>query len=677
MFASIRSEAQRQDSLIDENLRISQRLENLTEDNGDMEIEDDHYFQRMSDLQHDPIDLNTATENELSEFLILSPLQINSLLTYRSVMGKFIDIYELQAVPGWSIHLIEKIRPYITISTAGNSESFKDRFTKGHGIFLTRGGQILKKAKGYIFDSNHVRSYNGNGAALFCRYSYAYKTLLAYGISAVKKPGEQLFSGAQKSGFDFYSAHIFFRKIGMVKSLALGDFVVNMGQGLIQWQSGLAAKKGSEVLHIKRQEEILRPYNSAGKINFHRGAGITLHKKYIELTAFVSMRKLDAVLVVDSISGTNYVTSLNTSGNHRTLSEIKNQNKQDQLAFGGNINYSNTHSHIGINSIQYFFKWPFKKRNELYNKYALAGKTLGDYSVDYSYTFKNVHLFGEVAMDNGMATALMTGLLMSVDKNVSLSFVYRKISEKYQSLYSSSFTENSVPNNETGFFGGVSISHSEILKIEAYYDLFSSPWLKYRTDAPSRGNDGLVQITYTPNKRVEVYMRYRIRKKPLNDSAGTHVLNDVELHTTRDWRIEMKIKLNALFSLRARVALNWYDRGKADSENGYLFYTDIQYTPHAGRTSGNAGYEYFETGGYNSRFYTYQHDVSFNYSAPLSYGKGYQYYFNLKYLLLKHFTLNAKISQTTYPGKASIGTGPDAINGNFKPEFKIQLYITL
>ena len=42
----------------------------------------------------------------------------------------------------------------------------------------------------------------------------------------------------------FYSAHFFLRKAGIIKDLALGDFTVSMGQGLILWQ-GMATGKGS------------------------------------------------------------------------------------------------------------------------------------------------------------------------------------------------------------------------------------------------------------------------------------------------------------------------------------------------------------------------------------------------------------------------------------------------
>lgn len=53
---------------------------------------------------------------------------------------------------------------------------------------------------------------------------------------------ENPFKGRQKAGFDFYSVHLFARRLGIIQSLAIGDFTVNLGQGLIQWQS-LAFKK--------------------------------------------------------------------------------------------------------------------------------------------------------------------------------------------------------------------------------------------------------------------------------------------------------------------------------------------------------------------------------------------------------------------------------------------------
>ena len=58
-----------------------------------------------------PLNLNTAGEDDLKGLKILSPLHIQNLISYRLLLGKFIDVYELQAVPGWDVSLLQKIKP--------------------------------------------------------------------------------------------------------------------------------------------------------------------------------------------------------------------------------------------------------------------------------------------------------------------------------------------------------------------------------------------------------------------------------------------------------------------------------------------------------------------------------------------------------------------------------------
>ncbi|MBK7884354.1 MAG: helix-hairpin-helix domain-containing protein [Chitinophagaceae bacterium] len=257
-----------------------QQIENLTENTEDAEIEDDSYILQMQEYIKHPINLNAASDTELKE-LRINPVQIQSLLNYRSVFGKFINIYELQAIPLWDIDLIQKIRPYVTVSSDMNlSSSIGERLKNGQHSFLARVSQVVEKSRGYLIDPNTSSNsyYQGSPQRLLVRYRYTYKNLLQYGFVGEKDAGEQFFKGTQKQGFDFYSAHLFVRDIGIVKSLALGDYTVNMGQGLIQWQS-LAFKKSPDVSNVKRQAAVLRPYNSAGEYNFHRGIGITFRKK--------------------------------------------------------------------------------------------------------------------------------------------------------------------------------------------------------------------------------------------------------------------------------------------------------------------------------------------------------------------------------------------------------------
>lgn len=652
---------------------IEQQLENLTQSSDDATTEDDSYLQDLVQFIKDPINLNEADEGQLQELKILSPIQISSFILYRKLLGTFISIYELQAVPDWDLDLIKRLRPYVTVSTKVDVfKSIGSRLKNGSNTLLLRDIQTLEKSKGYLLDSSNATNfYPGSSQHVLIRYKYRFKNLLQFGVTAEKDAGEQFFKGAQKNGFDFYSAHFFVRNLGIIKSLAIGDFTISMGQGLTQWGS-LAFKKGADVLNIKRQSDVLRPYNSAGEIAFNRGLGITLQKNNWEASGFASYRKVDANFNADTLNFEDFVSSLQTSGYHRTTSEVADKNSQGQLTLGGNIAYSTDRLHVGVNAVHYNFEHTITKPVYLYNIYALSGKTAGNYSVDYSYTYKNMHFFGEVATDEDLDKAVIDGLLISVDSHVDMSFLYRKISRGYQSLYTNAFTENTYPTNESGFYTGISIAPVSYLRINAYADFYHFPWLKYRVDAPSSGSDYLLQLTYTPNKQVEIYARYHTEKKAINYNPGNAALNPVIAQPKHDIRMQFSYKLNTEFTFRSRVELSWFDKKAEDAENGFLIYTDILYKPIFKSFSGNIRLQYFETDGYNSRLYAYENDILYGYSIPVFFDKGYRYYVNINYDVNKKLSVWGRFAETIYPDKNVIGSGLDLITGNTKSELTLQ-----
>ncbi len=652
---------------------IQQQLENLTESNDDLIPQDDSYLQNLAHFTKEPINLNSADAGELQELQLLTPVQISNLITYRKLLGNFLSIYELQAIPDWDLTVIRRIRPYIIVTAnADVINNLKSRFGHGQNALLVRSIETLEKSKGYqLKGSGAANFYPGSAQHFFLRYKYTFKNLLQYGITADKDAGEQFFKGSQKSGFDFYSAHLYVRNLGIIKSLALGDFTVNMGQGLTQW-GGLAFNKGAEILNIKRQSDVLRPYNSSGEIFFNRGAGITLQKHNWEATAFASFRKMDANLHVDTLGFQDYVSSLQTSGYHRTPGEVADKGTQGQTTLGGNLNYNNNKLQIGINAVHYTFQHYITKAAYLYNAYSLSGKTLGNYSIDYSYTYQNMHFFGEAATDNHLNKAFINGLLISLDQHVDMSFLYRNISKGYQSLYSNAFTEGTYPNNESGFYSGITITPVEVIRIDAYADFYKFPWLKYRVDAPSSGNDYLLQLTYKPNKQAEVHIRYRAEKKAINYNPDLLALNPVVMQPRQGLRSQFSYRLTNAVTLRSRAEMNWYDRHGPAAESGFLFYTDILYKPFHNAFSGNVRLQYFETDGYNSRMYAFEDDVLYAYSIPVFFGKGYRYYTNVNYDLNKKFFFWVRFAQTIYSNINTIGSGLDMIKGNTKSEITVQ-----
>jgi hypothetical protein len=647
-----------------------QQLENLT-DIDQNETEDDSYLQQLEHFKRYPLNLNEADANELKELIFLTDLQIDNLLSYRNLLGKFISIYELQSIPSWDITTIKKILPYIAVgSPVSIAENIGERLKNGDRGLLLRSSMILEKSEGF-HQSTPGTKYLGGRERIFLRYRYKYKNLLQYGVVADKDAGEQFLKGPQKYGFDFYSFHIFARSIGKIQALALGDFTINMGQGLIQWQS-LAFKKSSEVMGVKRQSAILRPYNSSGEFYFSRGAGVTMQFGKIEATAFASIRKLSANFVVDTVNNEDFISSFLNSGYHRTKNENDDRNNLRQLSFGGNITYRQKNWHVGLNSVMYNFSFPVQKRDEPYNLFAISGKSWGNFSIDYSYTLRNLHFFGEAAADKNLNKAFVNGLLISVDPRVDFSVVQRTISKEYQAVYGNAFTENTYPTNENGLYAGISIRPFSGWRLDAYADFYKFPWLKYLVDAPSYGKDVLAQLTYTPNKQLEIYSRFRNEAKQSNQSDNATVTNFLVLIPKQSWRTQWNYKPDRTLTFRNRIELLWYDKKGVNKENGFLSFFDFIYKPLLKPYSGNIRLQYFETGGYNSRIYAYENDVFYSYSIPAFFDQGYRYYININYDLKRDLSIWLRWAQTIYRDKTAIGSGLDEIPGSHRSEIKLQ-----
>lgn len=662
----------------------AQQLEGFAQ-SSDPETADDSYLQQLEHYKDHPLNMNTATEEDLAALNLLTGLQVQQFITYRKLLGRLVNLYELQAIPAWDIGTIKNLLPFVTVDDDNSlAAKLRDRWRGGNSVTILRYGRVLEKSKGYNKpDTGQTGYYLGSRDKIFFRYTYRYKQLLQYGLLGDKDAGEQFFKGHQRFGFDFYSFHLFARQLGIIKALALGDFTVNFGQGLIQWQS-LAFKKNADALAIKRQAATIRPYNSAGEYNFHRGIGITLQKENWEATLFASYRKLTANTVPDTSFADGAVSSFSTSGYHRTPAENEDRNSVQQTAMGANIRYQRSNWHTGVSSIYYHFSKPVQKAPAPYNAFALQGTLLVNTSIDYSYTWRNMHVFGELATDQTFNKAFIQGALISVDATADVSIFYRNISRAYRSLNADAFTENTYPVNEHGLYTGLSVRPFTGIRLDAYADVFAFPWLKYRVDAPSVGKDYLVQATFTPVKRIELYMRYKREVKVINRSGSNAITSIPDAVPQSNLRLQTGIALNKEVSLLQRTELVWYNRDAAAGQ-GFTTYMEAAYKPLHKPWQGNLRLQYFETDGYNERLYTYETGMPYSFSIPFYYDRGIHYYLTLNGdasrllgVRRKHrtsFNCWLQWAQTVYPGKATVGTGLDESKGNHHSEIKFQLVV--
>lgn len=629
-----------------------------------------------------PINLNKAGKEQLQQLGFLTELQINNLLLHRLTFGDLLSVYELQVIEGFTQQVIQDLLLFATVNGDWMTEklTFKKIFTQSRQEVYLMHQQTLQTQKGYTLpnaeDPDATNYYLGSPYRHLFRYNMAYGTRFSAGLIGEKDAGEQFFEGNNKNGFDFYSFHLFVRDVGKFKSIALGDFQAAFGQGLT-FGSGLAFGKSPFVLNVKRNYQSLRPYRSVNENEFLRGAAFTyaLHKK-IEFTTFLSHKKIDGNIAsnTDTIfSDESAFTSIISSGFHRTPNEIKDKQTVTQTITGGHLRYKLSNFQLGLTAVHTTYDQAFQRDDKPYNRFEFSGKSLLNTGMDYTWYYRNVTLFGEVSSSSNGAMATSHGLLASLHPKVDLSIVYRNFAKDYHTTYSSAFGENSRNINEQGFYMGISVRPVPKWTINAYTDVYSSPWLKYLVDAPSRGYDYMAELNYAPSRTVQMYWRFRNDNKEKNATGNETVSDYLVLHRRYTYRYQISYKVSPSFTLKNRVEFSEYQTPVTATEKGTVFIQDVQYKPLRGAITFIGRAAYFSTDGYNSRLYAFENDLLYQFSVPALQDKGMRYFLLIRYKPIRSVDVWLKLGSTVYTNKNTVGSGLDEINGNARTDLKIQV----
>lgn len=650
--------------LVDPEAIVEDLVEEVIEEEEE-ELDFSEISSRLNYYLRNPIDINKTDGRELIELYFLSPLQVQNFLSYRELSGNFISVYELQSITGFDEQTIQRLLPFVTIGKS--NDLLKSKIKDGEHDLILRYGRILQKQKGYLDPEKPGQShYLGIPDRFFVRYRYRLRDKLQFSLNMKKDAGEEFFSGNQRNGFDFYSASFFIRDVGKLKNVVVGDYSLQLGQGLSLW-NGLSFGKGSLIQNAARQGMGLRPYTSSNESQYLRGTAATLSLGKLEVLPFVSYKRIDAPLSADSSS----FSSINTSGYHRTPSEIKNQHSVSQMVYGMNLLYHSGSIKVGATTFQTSFDKPMMPNQQLYNNYAFRGEKLTNSSVYYQYTIRNVYLFGEGAYLFNEGFGLVNGLIGSLSHNLSLVLLHRSYQKDFYSFMNQGFAESSKAVNEKGLYSGLIWNPNRKIEWVAYADYFKFPWVKYRVDGPSQGYDLFSQFNYSPRKSLTVLLRYRYRNKQEN-STLTDPVNKLENVVRHQIRAEANYKINETIQFRNRFEHVNYSKGMEANEKGYMVYHDIIFKPQAHSIRGNLRFAAFKTDSYNSRIYAFENDVLYGYSFPPYYNKGLRFYGNMRYRLQRNVDLWIRYASFLY-AEDGIGSGLDYIEGNMKSDIRLQL----
>lgn len=643
---------------------VTQMAEEM-ENSSDLE----NLYDDLSYVSQYPYNLNAITVEQLKIFPFLSETQANKLMEYIKRHGPMQTIYELRLIPEFNKETIDLLIPFVYVGKREKVSSgfkLKDVYQYGKNELSIRYDRCLNEKAGYksVPDKETTQNYLGEPFYHAIKYNFRYKNNLQLGFTAEKDAGE-MFRKKQHKGYDFYSGYFLLKNVGCLNALAIGNYRLNFGQGLIL-NADFSLGKSVSTTTVNKQLQGIKPHTSANEYNYFQGIAGSFQLNKIKTTAFYSIKKMDAN--VDTISNT--ILSIKKDGLHRTENDLNKKNTAQIQAMGGSANLSLDNFSIGVNFVHYRFDKSFSPEEKPYNLFHFRGKENSTVSIDYQFKYKNASFFGETAMSSNNAFATLNGLQLNIESFCRFALLHRYFDKEYHSFFANAFSESSSIQNEHGLYMGIELQPFSKFRFNLYADFFRFPWLKYGVNAPSKGFEGFFQTTYTFNRNMEMFLRYKFKNKEINtpskflDEEHFYPITDVYTH-----RLRYQFNCQIHSSLRSKTVIDYCRYtldGISDRNNGFLLSQELVYQYPKKDIELALQATYFNTDDYDSRMYMYERNVLYAFSTPAFYGDGFRSVLNLRYHINKHISCWFRFSRTRYFDREVIGSGLEAIEGKSK-----------
>ena len=420
-------------------------------------------------LQH-PIEINQAQEADWYQLGLLNSAQIASFFEFKQATGKFVSIWELQAIPNWDIPTLKRIHDFIICRPMTLSWNWQ----QSKHLWIHRIEFTLEEKKGFSPPDNRskVRYFNSPYTELH-RYRGQISTPLGLGFLLQKDAGENNIA-------DFSSYYIHWnRPKNTIYKIIVGDFVNQWGQGLVQAGGFSLGKSYESIISTQKFHQGGLPYSSSMEAGFYRGILMGIQGKRWKIESFISKRNWDASLQTDSL-GFSYYTSLTSSGLHRTTSELDKKNRVQEWTWGNTLNWHAKNSPLTLQWNLVGSRWSLPKKNSsrAYQAVEWQGSELLNSSLSANFPWKKAQWMAELAISPN-SWAMIQGAAWAQSKASDFSYLFRYLSSGYFSPQAQAFSENSEVGNEMGLFLGNQYRWSKRSRLSSYLDFFLFPAQKY------------------------------------------------------------------------------------------------------------------------------------------------------------------------------------------------------
>ncbi len=613
----------------------------------------------LADLEQNPININTATRDDLAQIPFLTDREIEAICAYIHVHGAMKTTGEL-AMTGIIGRDKCRLLPFFLYAGEQEKKLFPDL-----GTILSKGRHsVIATAKVPLYSRRGDRDgYLGYKYRHDVRYSFNFSDRVKAGIVGAQDAGEPFFAGRNRMGYDYYSFYLMIRKMGCLKALAVGRYRIGLGMGLVV-NGNFSLGKTSALASLGRMDNVIRVHSSRSDGNYLQGAAATVEvANGLDLTAFVSYRDIDATLNSDKET----VSTIVKTGYHRTQTEMDKKNNTSQTLFGGNIHYFKSGFHAGATAVYTSLDRELKpKTSQIYRRHYAAGRRFWNVSAEYGYTGHRLSVRGETATGGCHAVATANTVSFGVLPELDIMLLQRFYSFRYYSLFSRGFSEGGAVQNESGVYAGADWRPVSRLHVTAYVDFARFAWPKYRASDTSQASDNFVSATYTAGSWT-FSSRYRLKIRQYDNEEKTSIINKTEHRMRASVRYE-----GAQWSMRTQA--DFVSSSYKKSSRGWMISHDVKCSP-VRWLMVDASASIFDTDDYDSRVYAYEHGMLYSVYFPAFYGRGIRYALFANADISRLLTVSAKLGTTDYFDRDHIGSGMQQTDRSSVTDVEVQARI--
>lgn len=649
---------------------------------------DEDVVEDLYEIYQHPIELNGATVQQLQQLPFLTTVQILAIVDYVKRNNPILSLGELMYIRELDYPTRMRLMLFCYVDAAEANRSQQDvhlrdliRYSK-HELVLRSDFPLYTK-EGFKPKSDSILLKSPNkvyqGSRFYHSFRYRLESMqhLYAGVQIEKDVGEK--------GVDYWAGYVMLQKIGRIQKLVVGDYKLSFGQGLVV-NSAMSFGKIASMSSSSSTNRGISKHSSMSETNYFRGVASTVRLfRHLDMTAFVSFRKIDGTVNAKSVEENGYasVTSLKQDGLHRTKLEISKKGNMDEFSTGGSLQYADGNWGIGITSIYSHLSMPllpkFNTEASLYRKYNLQGNDFSATGVNYSFRHRRLSFMGETAFalnylygertNRGLATVNI--IRYTTNANTSLVLLLRHYDKQYATLYARGFGENSKPQNESGVYVGVKTQVASRLYMEAYADGFTFPYRKYQVSDGSNGIDCMARATYVPSDKSSIVVSYRIKSKQKDYKVRKDV-TELHYYTNQNLKIQYNRQFTPVVSTKTILYGTHLFNPDVSNECGFMLSQNIRF---ASKTQSGKRIDlmvtYFNTSSYSSRVYLYEPSLIYSSGMSSQYGHGIRSVLLLSYPVIRNLYVTGRLSVSKYFDRDTIGSSLDVINASHREDVQV------